>query len=99
VRDQRNQSASGSTQIRVIEPQAAPAITKVKYKVGKKQLVVIGDRIDENATLFVDGIQVSARFDAGVLIAKPVPLAPGIHEIRVVNPPGISSQIYSLTVE
>jgi len=47
----------------------------------------------------VDGMQVSARFDAGALIAKPVPLTSGTHEIRVINPSGVSSQTYSLTVE
>jgi hypothetical protein len=99
VRDQRNQSAAGSLQIKVTEPEPAPVITKVKYKAGKRQLVVNGDRIDPNATLLVDGMQVSARFDAGALIAKPVPLTSGTHEIRVVNPSGVSSLIYSLTVE
>lgn len=99
VRDQRNQTATGSIQIRVTDPEPAPAITKVKYKVGKKKLVVTGDRFDPNSALLVDGVQVSFRFDAGTLIAKPVPLTPGTHEVRVVNPSGISSQIYSLTVE
>jgi hypothetical protein len=99
VRDQRNQSAAGSIQIKVTEPEPVPVITKVKYKAGKRQLVVNGDRIDPNATLLVDGMQVLARFDAGALIAKPVPLTPGTHEIRVVNPSGVSSQPYSLTVE
>ena len=98
VRDQRNQTATGSVQIRVSEPEPAPVITRVKYKVGKRRLVVLGDRIDANAILLVDGIQVSARFDAGVLIAKPVPLASGTHEIRVVNPSGVSSQNYILTI-
>ena len=65
---------------------------------GKKQIVVMGDRFDPNATLIVDGTQVSARFDSGVLIAKPVPLASGTHEIRVVNPSGVASQSFSFTV-
>jgi hypothetical protein len=99
VRDQRGQSTSGPIQIRVSEPEPPPVITKVKYKVGKKQIVVMGDRFDPNAALIVDGTQVSARFDSGVLIAKPVPLASGTHEIRVVNPSGVSSQVYSLTLE
>jgi hypothetical protein len=99
VRDQRNQSATGSIQIRVVEPEPAPLISKVKYKVRKKQLLVSGELIDSNAALLVDGVQVSARFDAGTLIAKPVPLTSGPHEIRVVNPSGVSSQPYSLTVE
>ena len=98
VRDERSQSASGPIQIRVSEPEPAPVITKVKYKVAKKQLVVMGDRFDPNAGLIVDGTQVSARFDSGVLIAKPVPLASGTHTIRVVNPSGVSSQSFTLTL-
>jgi Putative Ig domain./Matrixin. len=99
VRDQRNESATGSTQIKVAEPQPVPVISKVKYKSGKRKLTVIGERLDANAALFVDGGQVSARFDSGVLIAKPLALASGTHEIRIVNPGGVSSQPYSLTVE
>lgn len=99
VQDQRGQSASGSIQIIVAEPEPAPVITKVKYKSAKGKLVVFVDRLDPNGALLVDGVQVSARFDAGVLIARPVPLTTGTHAIRVVNPSGVSSQIYSLTVE
>ncbi len=99
VRDQQNQSATGSIQIKVTEPGPAPTITKVKYKIAKRKLVVIGELIDPEATLLVDGTQVSARFDAGSLIAKPVQLSSGTHEIRVVNPSGVSSETYSLTIE
>jgi hypothetical protein len=99
VRDQRSQSATGTIQVRVTEPEPAPVITKVKYKVGKGKLVVFADRLDPSAALLVDGAQISARFDAGAFIARPVPLTPGTHAIRVVNPSGVSSQIYSLTVE
>jgi hypothetical protein len=99
VRDQRDQRASGLIQIRVTEPEAPPVIIKVKYKVGKRQLIVSGDRIDSNAALVVDGMRVSARFDAGALIAKPIPLTSGTHEIRVVNLSGVSSLPYSLTVD
>jgi Putative Ig domain/Matrixin len=99
VRDQRDQRATGSIVVNVIEPQPVPVISKVKYKTGKRKLIVNGERIDANATLIVDGTQVAARFDGGSLIAKPVPLNSGTHEIRVVNPGGVSSQPYSLTIE
>jgi hypothetical protein len=98
VRDQRNQVASGVIQITVIESEPPPTITKVKYKVGKQKLVVSGDRITDGAILFVDGSQVPARFDEGTIIAKPVALAIGSHEVRVVSPSGISSQPFMLTV-
>jgi len=99
VRDQRNASAAGSIAIKVTEPQPAPIISKVKYKTGKRKLIVNGERIDANAVLFVDGVQVSAHFDSGALIAKPLSLSSGTHEIRVVNPGGISSPSYSLTIK
>jgi hypothetical protein len=99
VRDQRNDSASGAIVIKVTEPQPAPVISKAKYKSSKRKLIINGDRIDANAALLVDGAQVPARFDAGALIAKPLSLSSGAHEIRVVNPGGGSSPPYSLTVE
>lgn len=99
VRDQRNDSAAGSIVIKVTEPQPAPVISKVKYKTGKRKLIVNGERIDANTALFVDGVQEQARFDAGALIAKPLSLSSGTHEIRVVNPGGLSSPPYSLTIE
>jgi len=98
VRDQRNQIASGVIQITVVESEPPPVITKVKYKVGKQKLVVSGDRITDSAGLFVDGSQVLARFDEGTIIAKPVALATGSHEVRVVSQSGVSSQPFTLTV-
>src|SRR5258706_5411596 len=99
VSDRKNKGPGGRIQSRAPTPEPPPIITKVKYKVGKRQLIVSGDRIDSNAALVVDGIQVSVRFDAGALLAKPIPLTSGTHEIRVVNPSGVSSQPYSLTVD
>jgi hypothetical protein len=99
VRDQRNESATGSIVIKVIEPQPVPVISRVKYKAGKRKLIVNGEQLDASATLLIDGAQAPARFDAGALIARPVTLAPGTHEIRVVNPGGVSSQPFSLTIE
>lgn len=97
VRDQRNQIASAVIQITVVETEQ-PVITKVKYKIGKKKLVVSGDRITDGASLLVDGSQVPAHFDEGTIVAKPVPLATGSHEVRVVSPSGVASQPFTLTV-
>jgi hypothetical protein len=47
--------------------------------------------------LVVDGVTVSANFLADRLIAKPIELASGTHEIRIVNPGGVSSPPFSLT--
>ena len=98
VRDQLSQTASGILSVRVTEPAAVPVIRKVKYKPGKQQVTVIGDLIDPSATLTVDGSQVAARFESGNLIAKPAPLTAGTHEVRVVNPGGVSSLPFTLTV-
>ena len=99
VRDQLNQNASGTIAIKVTEPQPTPAISKAKYKAGSRKLIVAGERFDAAATLTIDGAQTAARFDAGTLVAKPVTLAAGTHTVRVVNPGGVASPPYTLTVE
>ena len=99
VRDQLNQVVAGTIAIKVTEAQPAPAISKAKYKPGSRKLIVSGERFDAAATLLIDGAQVVPRFDAGALIAKPVALTAGTHEVRVVNPGGVASPPYNLTVE
>jgi Putative Ig domain/Matrixin len=99
VRDQLNQVVAGTIAIKVTEAQPAPAISKAKYKAGSRKLIVSGERFDAAATLLIDGAQVVPRFDAGALIAKPVTLTAGTHEVRVVNPGGVASPPYNLTVE
>ncbi|HJQ25209.1 MAG TPA: putative Ig domain-containing protein [Blastocatellia bacterium] len=99
VRDQLNQVVAGTMAIKVTEAQPAPLISKAKYKAGSRKLIVTGERFDAAATLMIDGSQVAARFDAGTLIAKPVTLTAGTHEVKVINPGGIASPPYNLTVE
>lgn len=98
VRDQNGQQATNSIQITVTEPANAPVIVSVKFKVPKRKLIVIADRLDPQASLLVDGSVVPANFDTDRLIAKPVSLAPGNHEIRVVNPGGVSSAAFTISV-
>jgi hypothetical protein len=99
VRDQRSESVSGTTRITITEPPPTPVISKAKYKVGKRKLIVTGERIDANAALFVDGAQVAAHVEADTLTLKPISLNPGAHELRIVNPGGIASPSYQLIVE
>ena len=82
----------------VTEPANAPVIVSVKFKVAKRKLIVVADRLDSQASLLVDGSIVPANFDTDRLIAKPVNLAPGNHEIKVVNPGGVSSAVFTITV-
>ena len=98
VRDQNAQQATTSVQITVTEPAGAPAILSVKFKVSKHKLIVVADRLDPQASLLVDGSIVSANFDIDRLIAKPVNLASGNHDIRIVNPGGVSSASFTLSV-
>ncbi len=98
VRDQSAQQATTSLQLTVNEPASAPSITSVKYKTNKRKLIVFADRLDPQARLVIDGSVVPANFDSDRLIAKPVELSPGAHEIRVVNPGGVSSLPFTLTV-
>jgi hypothetical protein len=74
-------------------------IISVKFKVVKRKLIVIADRLDPQASLLVDGSIVPANFDTDRLIAKPVNLVAGNHEIRVVNPGGVSSAAFTLSVQ
>lgn len=98
VRDQTNQTASGTIEIRVIDSAALPVITSAKYKRGKKKLIIEGDRFDPAAALMIDGMLSAAQFDEGRLVVKKLVLASGRHELKVVNPGGVSSQVYVLNV-
>jgi hypothetical protein len=98
VRDSASVSATATVQIKVIDPATIPAIRKVKFKGGRK-LIVMGDRINPAAVLLIDGNQMPYAADDGQLLVKPIVLASGTHQIRIVNPGGVYSAIYILTVE
>jgi hypothetical protein len=98
VRDSASVSATATVQIKVIDPATIPAIRKVKFKGGRK-LIVMGDRINPAAVLLIDGNQMPYAADDGQLLVKPIALASGSHQIRIVNPGGVYSAIYILTVE
>jgi hypothetical protein len=99
VRDQVGQSVTGTIEIKVIDPATIPAITKVKYKRGNKKLIVEGQRFDAAAVLWIDGVATGARPDGNKFTAKKIGLAAGRHEIRVVNPNNVSSQVWVLNVD
>jgi hypothetical protein len=99
VRDQKPDTVSATIQIKVINPETIPLITKASYKAGKRMVQVFGERINQAATLWIDGAQVAAKFSDGILIVKKLPLTSGTHQIVVVNPNGVASQPYILSVE
>lgn len=98
VRDQASVSATANIQITLIDPETIPAIRKVKYKGGRK-LIVLGDRINPAAVLLVDGNQTSATVTDGSFVLKPIALAQGSHQVRIVNPGGVFSAPFGFTVE
>jgi hypothetical protein len=98
VRDQGSGSASSNVQISLIDPATIPAITKVRYKNGKK-LIVDGQRINRAAVLYVDGTPLSAVPDEERFLVKPIVLVRGTHEIKIVNPGGVASQPFLLGIE
>jgi hypothetical protein len=98
VRDQASLVATTTVQMRVLDPETIPAIRKVKYK-GNKKLIVTGDRINAAAVLLIDNNPLSVPAVEGSFVVKPIALAAGRHEIRIVNPGVILSQPYMLTVE
>ena len=98
VRDSASSSASATVQIKVIDPETIPSISKVKYKVGRK-LIVVGNRFNPAAVLLIDGNPVSYRAGDGQMVVKPIALASGRHEIRIVNPGAVFSAPFMLTVQ
>ena len=98
VRDAASVSATTTVQIKVIDPATIPVIRKIKYK-NRKKLIVIGDRFNSAAALFVDGTQMTSSMEDGQLLVKPIALAAGRHEIRVVNPGGVSSATHVWMLE
>jgi len=98
VRDQASVSTTANVQISLVDPATLPAVTKAKYKGGKK-LIVTGDRINAAAVLLMDGNQTPAILEDGSFLAKPITLASGRHEIRIANPGGLLSPPFILTVE
>ena len=97
VRDADSRSVGGGLTIKVIDPATVPAITSVKYKGGKK-LMVFGDRFNAAAVLMIDGAQVAANPSDGTFVVKRLTLAAGNHEFKVINPGGVASQPFILTV-
>jgi hypothetical protein len=98
VRDQASISMTATIQIKLIDPQTIPAVTKAKYKNGKK-LIVTGARINAAAQLLLDGNQTSATASDGSFVLKPIMLAAGNHQVRIVNPGGVSSAPFTFVVE
>jgi hypothetical protein len=98
VRDASSVSATTTIQVKVVDPATIPSITKAKYKGGRK-LIITGERINPAAALFLDGNQVPFAAGDGQLMVKPIGLASGRHEIKIINPGGVSSAVYLLMVE
>lgn len=98
VRDSASSNASATVQIKVIDPETIPSINKVKYKGGKK-LIVVGVRINPAAALLIDGNAVSYTASDGQMVVKPIALASGRHEIRIVNPGAVFSAPFMFTVQ
>ncbi|HJQ26003.1 MAG TPA: putative Ig domain-containing protein [Blastocatellia bacterium] len=97
VRDADGRSAGGSLTIKVTDPATVPAITNVKYKGGKK-LMVFGERFNAAAVLMIDGAQVAANPSDGTFVVKRLTLSAGAHEFKVINPGGIASAPFILTI-
>jgi Putative Ig domain len=97
VRDQDGRSVGGSLTIKVIDPATVPAITSVKYKGGKK-LMVFGERFNAAAVLMIDGVQAAANPSDGSFVVKRMTLAIGTHEFKIINPGGVASLPFILTV-
>jgi hypothetical protein len=98
VRDQSSASVSTTIQLKLIDPETIPSVTRAKYKGGKK-LIVTGDRINAAAQLLLDGNVMSTTVSDGSFVLKPLVLSPGTHQVRIVNPGGVFSAPYVFSVE
>jgi hypothetical protein len=75
-----------------------PLIKVVKYKAKNGKLKIKGERFDSSA-LLIDRVRANAAVSGGSIVAKSLRLAPGIHEIRVVDPLGRLSDPFFLEVD
>ncbi|HSE35688.1 MAG TPA: putative Ig domain-containing protein, partial [Blastocatellia bacterium] len=98
VRDASSVTATATVQIKVIDPATIPSIRKIKYK-KRKKLLVVGERFSPNGMLLLDGNQISFEMGDGQLVVKPIAIASGRHEIRVVNPGDVSSATFVWTLQ
>ena len=98
ARDQRSTAASTSLQLTVVDPVPVPAITRVKYKAGKK-LTVTGERFDPTVVLLVDGVETAASVDGNAIVVKKLRLSSGQHFLRAVNPRNTESLPYGFRVD
>lgn len=95
--DSRSASKSFSINITGAAPDL-PQITSLKYKSGKRKLIVSGSRFDPQAQLLVDGVTIPATFASDTLTAKKLSLSSGQHQAVVMNPGGGSSSPRPFTV-
>jgi hypothetical protein len=97
--DQTGGAADRPLSIRVIAPEEVPEINRVKYKAGKRKLIVNG-RFMPGASLFIDDIQVIPKSsDIASFVVKQFNLTPGPHTARVLNPNGVASASIVFSVQ
>jgi hypothetical protein len=98
VRDLRSATALTALQLTVVDPVPVPAITRVKYKAGKK-LTVTGERFDPAVVLLVDGMETPGSVDGNEIVVKKLRLSSGQHFLRAVNPRNTESLLYGFKVD
>lgn len=98
VRDQDAQTATAALQIRVIDPESFPRITRVTYKKSKKKLTVFGERVSPEARLRIDGRDLDVRFNNGMFVVKRIIFSTGEHTITIRNSNGDTSQVFVLNI-
>jgi hypothetical protein len=89
VADQQGFKVGKDLLLTVIDPGPAPRISKVKYKGGAK-LLISGENFDADGHVFVDGVEVAARFDERFVV-KRLSLEVGAHTVKVISKTGVES--------
>lgn len=99
VTDSSGSSVSKALALLVVAPEDIPEIGKLKYKSAPRKLIVTGANFHAGARLLVDDQQVALKSsEETILVVKPLTLGTGIHRFRVINANGLSSQVFTLTV-
>ncbi len=99
VKDLLNVQATRPLQLLVVDSSQVPRIDSAKYKQSSGKLVVRGQNFDAAAKLLIDGQQALIKTnDGAIMVVKQLNLAPGAHELRIVNPNEIGSVVFVVSV-
>jgi len=86
VADSSSMFARQSYTLVTIDP---PRMLELRYRAKKRRLTITGEMFNQEAKLYVDGQQITPTYlDTTSIVVKKLSLAPGTHDVRIMNPDG-----------